>query len=642
MDNIENEYLMETYNLDDAINKEATKFRVNEEKSIKDVEKIRFEKQVKLKLEKTIRKDKYKKIKGLDDKLLDMYVTETSFILKQIYNEDMKESAYIFEKLDNKKTNQYFLVKNLMKKHILFEETIGLFANREYGFSKFITFDVDSKDTKYLKELIMELKRIGIKESNLLVSNSGNKGYHVDLFFTKNQNKYPTINTIQNFYYKVITEVQNNIMSKYEHLLSVPLDKIIELRPTGYLGCKLPCGKHIGTGNFCNLFGESNLKEKITISNSLKRLEAVQKVNIKQYVRVINNKDVSELKKELKDTFIRKNRKLDIQKIFREYDKEAKIISKLNITRIEKEIKINNIRNTLFEMLKGEILTTSELYEYQEMVGNNIDFDIKSEHMIDSMSAETIRSIVNGKLTARGHRHDVTNESLFYYLKIKGLDEDKAIMLTTKLIVSSGLYEGIQLEKAKAEVIRLAKYIKSKDNKKFGIGYDLKITDSDIEEMLELIKDKKITVNKLYLILALKKASKLKGTSEDMICSDDYLLILSKRKGEITQQAINKLLHSLENDDIIKIRNKENKKTKFENGRFKKDINRIDLLILNNVKKEEEQEYIINSEKDFLNHIANKYSKEKLLTVFSVSTYRRQVQPYVVSDKNKNDSMEDL
>lgn len=128
-----------------------------------------------------------------------------------------------------KKLNDGFLNNHFKGTH-----TYGVFAGG-YG-TKFMTFDVDTKenaryDTYRLVNTLVE--EFGINYQDIHVSFSGNKGYHVDLFFEFMQNKH-----IEIFYQKVIQAMGVN-------------EEEIELRPTAGQGVKLPLGFHQKTKKRC-------------------------------------------------------------------------------------------------------------------------------------------------------------------------------------------------------------------------------------------------------------------------------------------------------------------------------------------------------------------------------------------------------
>jgi hypothetical protein len=126
-----------------------------------------------------------------------------------------------------------------VKNHLQGYYTLGVFAGEI--FTKFICFDVDVKDPQMAKwtvyKLVNTLQEIGIPGEYIYISTSGNKGFHVEIFFNK-----PVFNTdIKQFYLMVLN---------YAELLNIDYGKV-ELRPTHTQGVKIPLGKHFTTNRIC-------------------------------------------------------------------------------------------------------------------------------------------------------------------------------------------------------------------------------------------------------------------------------------------------------------------------------------------------------------------------------------------------------
>ncbi|WHY93749.1 hypothetical protein QNK12_09930 [Neobacillus cucumis] len=140
----------------------------------------------------------------------------------------------------NKKRNASVVILNdsMLRTHIDGDLTYGIF-NGGY-FNKFITFDVDFNDSGHARWATLKLIDVLVREFTILrqdihVSVSGNKGYHVDLFFDK---PLP-VREIRAFYDQVIAVVGD-----------LPNGQI-EFRPSWTQGVKLPLGIHQKTGNRC-------------------------------------------------------------------------------------------------------------------------------------------------------------------------------------------------------------------------------------------------------------------------------------------------------------------------------------------------------------------------------------------------------
>lgn len=136
-------------------------------------------------------------------------------------------------------TSKYPLIDKTVARHLDGSTTIGVRLGNG-GLTKFFTFDVDIKDSpiesrEVTRRLVNHLiDHYGILRKDIHVSFSGNKGYHVDLYFDavySSQQMLP-------FYLEVLSELNET-------------KKRIERRPTSTLGVKLPLGYHLETGEYC-------------------------------------------------------------------------------------------------------------------------------------------------------------------------------------------------------------------------------------------------------------------------------------------------------------------------------------------------------------------------------------------------------
>ncbi|NUC20405.1 hypothetical protein HUC00_28655 [Bacillus mycoides] len=138
---------------------------------------------------------------------------------------------------DNEGTNRrtYYLTDSDLHAHLQGKETIGIFFPN--GFTKLIGLDIDRNDKELLYRLVMFLNANGIDEKCMLISSSGGKGYHVDIFLSV---LLPQV-IVDNFH-QVILDTLN------------VTNDIIELRGgTSKAGYKLPLGVHFKTGCFCDI-----------------------------------------------------------------------------------------------------------------------------------------------------------------------------------------------------------------------------------------------------------------------------------------------------------------------------------------------------------------------------------------------------
>jgi len=144
--------------------------------------------------------------------------------------------------------------------HINGKHTLGVFAGQSNGvdISKFITFDVDVGDKKLAEwtvyRIVHILQDIGIEDEYRHISSSGNKGYHIDIFFSTPIEVW----LLYQFYTYILTEAD---------LISVDFGKV-EFRPTGTQGIKIPLGI-----NFRNKDPDNNKCYFVEYSKGLKEIK---------------------------------------------------------------------------------------------------------------------------------------------------------------------------------------------------------------------------------------------------------------------------------------------------------------------------------------------------------------------------------
>lgn len=162
--------------------------------------------------------------KQLVQQLNELYVMERKKMIKQT------ATGYVTIKGTEK--SPYPLVDNILERHVRQEITIGVYSGKYL--TKVIGFDVDMKEHSAVatQELVRTLTDVyGLDLENILVSFSGSKGYHVDVFL----NKAMALEKAKQFYHLVLQETGYNFTE-------------IELRPTAGQGYKLPLSVHRKTG----------------------------------------------------------------------------------------------------------------------------------------------------------------------------------------------------------------------------------------------------------------------------------------------------------------------------------------------------------------------------------------------------------
>ncbi|WAA13395.1 TOTE conflict system archaeo-eukaryotic primase domain-containing protein [Fervidibacillus halotolerans] len=142
---------------------------------------------------------------------------------------------------DKSKNNRVIMLNDsMLKTHLAGELTYGVFNGGYYN--KFITFDVDYSDNETaarwttFKLIDVLVREFNIPRKYIHASQSGNKGYHVDLFF----DRPIALVDAEKFYNRVMAAIGE-----------LPPGGQIEFRPSWTQGVKLPLGVHQRTGNRC-------------------------------------------------------------------------------------------------------------------------------------------------------------------------------------------------------------------------------------------------------------------------------------------------------------------------------------------------------------------------------------------------------
>ncbi|WP_440960429.1 TOTE conflict system archaeo-eukaryotic primase domain-containing protein [Paenibacillus nitricinens] len=171
---------------------------------------------------------------GIANKLYDLYIIQTKKYLIQYPTQYI---TYQAGQLTKQGKRQLPLSTWQIDKHLNSEMTIGTFAG-QYK-TKFLTFDVDFADNPSMAKWATYVIANCLNESGIFehyISFSGNKGYHIDIFF----DDLILIEAAHQFYMHVLIETN---LIKYK--------SNIEFRPTSGQGVKLPLGLHSKTNRYC-------------------------------------------------------------------------------------------------------------------------------------------------------------------------------------------------------------------------------------------------------------------------------------------------------------------------------------------------------------------------------------------------------
>lgn len=172
----------------------------------------------------------------------------------------------------------------ILYQHLAEKETLGVFAGKKDNkeVSKFICFDVDIKNSDHAKwvsyKICNTLQDININD--FYVSSSGNKGYHIEIFFTE------PIETskLYTFYLYVLNTSETLNLQEYD------IKGEVEFRPTYQQGVKIPLGR-----NFRNK-KENNKCWYVDWTKSMKHIESYNYIlKIKKIDSILFEMKIDEL-----------------------------------------------------------------------------------------------------------------------------------------------------------------------------------------------------------------------------------------------------------------------------------------------------------------------------------------------------------
>ncbi len=212
------------------------------------------------------------------DLIDDLYVTVRSKILIQVQN----GRYYTFDTNAGKRRS-WPLNRADIRSHLEGRHALGIFFP-EYS-SKVLGLDIDfpnspSKARMALRVLYHAVTNYLPPEA-LICSFSGNKGYHLDIFFAEPVAK----KKLQLFYKMILNEIGYT-------------ENEIEARGTGDQGYKLPLGWHQKTGGYCYLCDSDSRQ----IRDEIGALQAVVKACpelIDKAIKDVKQKEVIEQEKEI-------------------------------------------------------------------------------------------------------------------------------------------------------------------------------------------------------------------------------------------------------------------------------------------------------------------------------------------------------
>lgn len=370
---------------------------------------------------------------SLLDTLKDYYVNYRRKYIVQLDN-----GAYPHVK--NKYTKEFVpLTDKVLERHLEHKETIGIFCGNSV---KFICFDIDTGKEEDLRLLVSTLlEKTNVREENIATSVSGNKGYHVEIFFDKPL----TFEIAEDFYYKILLECDFDADE-------------VELRPRSNIGVKLPLGLNRVTGVKCNYIDWLTYAE-------------------------IPDRSIQDVVKLDKYEFIRSN---ELTKNTHKIKYNSKIYNReINNKRIFNELRAYNDVDTAKEMAD---------------MATSIDY---SASEVNSIIASVVEVLERGYFTPKDmfKRHDYAY-FISIFLKEQGVEQEATINKINQIMLSTreqfkDLIKSSE-EFTVSETERIVNLVYSKNYKLIKQQHDIYFTN---EEFLDMLTIEKYQQRRLYLAM---------------------------------------------------------------------------------------------------------------------------------------------
>jgi hypothetical protein len=332
-----------------------------------------------------INKEKEQIVKTIND----LYILNRWKYLVLSTNGTYSTIQYYKDNPDFNKNNAKPLTDWRVYHHINDKQTLGVFAGKKNNkeISKFITFDVDVPDLEIAKWVVYKinntLQNIGINEDCIYTSTSGNKGFHIDLFFT------------EPIEVEVLKKLYLYVLNK-EELLNCDYGQV-EFRPTYEQGVKIPLG--------INFRNNEEFKNKCWFVDYSKGLKPIKRLD---YVLQIKKID-SILFQMILDKILDNTQDEQIQDNIEKYQYIKKKYTPLEIYKynIDEDITIETIEKLEREGLKrvgtrhNSLLKICKYYKYLGMTKEENKYSLtewmqkQDEIFYTSTQKEIIKDIDN-------------------------------------------------------------------------------------------------------------------------------------------------------------------------------------------------------------------------------------------------------
>lgn len=224
-------------------------------------------------------------MKDVIKQLSDLYIIQRGHYLIQ-YKEGF--SQYTAGQINKSGKKAKPLSDWQFEKHLNGDLTVGTFGGKLM--TKFMTFDVDFPSSEQMAKWITyavtnTLNGLGI--SDYYISFSGNKGYHIDLFF----DDLIMVEHAQKFFRYVIDK-----SGVYQHS---DAGNKVEFRVSDKLGVKLPLGTHQKTGKYCGFCVVEDGLKTMNKEQSESYLFTIKKLKSEDILNIIDTADIEILDREI-------------------------------------------------------------------------------------------------------------------------------------------------------------------------------------------------------------------------------------------------------------------------------------------------------------------------------------------------------
>lgn len=576
------------------------KTKIKNESNVDNLDKVKKIKSEQIEMKKG--RKEIRKNKELLELIKDLYLLDFNTKALTSYEDEFGNVGYRTMKILGKDGKVKFNVSEALVRHLNGESILGVFANEVPEYSKFICFDIDSTEITFLYTLMETLiTDFKVKKENLLISYSGNKGYHLDLFFKKDtENRYPNTINIQIFYLNAMQKVQEKLLENKNVELENEITKIIEYRPTSKQGCKLPLGVHFKTGNYCNIY---NLDNKLN-------LEPINKKEVVENLKNIEKLNFEELLKHCKD------KRLDLFKIKTKIEKDFRSLKFKNNLKI-----LENSQSSLENTARCETVSKNKHLVARE-VANSDCIEIEKENVVSfyqgnqrdyTVLSDMCQEVLDvGKIVVKGTRHQVMFE-LIKHFKSTEVPESEYVEILENIIKKSSVTMDTAVDEALIKLHNLIPYVKP-SNSFYKNLESSPLSKQDIDTLIILKKQFKLSSPEISLLILFMRVSKI---TKDETLKISYSLIKKYKEDTSNNSFIRSKLKKFHDLGLITHLNKDNKEKSIDsNGLFNIEINKFKLNFNVSISQ---NSYLVKGNSDF-NYVVNKIYNKKII----VSTLDRK------------------